>query len=114
MPGANTKNIRVPSENILEKCNALAKQWFVTGIARHTGAEPSIFARARAKGSDPATKELALCKDLVLARSRAGHLCKDESVVATQSHSSPCRANLNTGCSSLQSKVLSLVDKSVR
>ena len=73
-----------------------------------------MFARARANGSDPATKELALSKDFVEARSRAGHLCKEESVVATQSHPSPCRATLKTGCSSLQSKVLSLVDKSVR
>lgn len=73
-----------------------------------------MFARARAKGNDPATNELALCKFFVEARSRAGHLCKDESVVATQSDSSPCKANLKTGCSSLHNNVLSLVDKSVR
>lgn len=73
-----------------------------------------MFARARANGNDPATKELALWKVFVIARSRAGHLCREESVVATQSHSSPCSASLKTGCSSLQSSVLSLVDKFVR
>lgn len=81
---------------------------------KHTGAEPSMFARARANGRDPATKELARCKAFVTDRSRAGHLCRDESVVATHSHSSPCRASLRTGCSSLHNNVLSLVFKSVR
>ncbi len=78
-----------------------------------TGAEPSMHARARVNGREPATKELALWKALREACSRDGHLLRAESVVVTHSHSSPCSANRSTGCFSVQSSVLSRVAKSV-
>lgn len=112
------KNIPTSSANFCflfgQKCNMNRNKNGNLGSRQHTGAEPSKFALARAKGSDPATKELALWNVFVKARSLAGHLWREESVVATHSHSSPWRANLSTGCSSLQSNVLSLVAKSVR
>ena len=78
-----------------------------------TGVEPSNEILALENDKLPAKNEPPLWKTFWGFRPSAGHLCTEESVVATQIPSS-CNANCKIGCSFVQSNTLSLVAKSVK
>jgi hypothetical protein len=78
-----------------------------------TGADPSKEALALENDKFPAKNEPPFWKTFWGVSPSAGHPYTEESVVATHIVSS-CRDNCRIGHSFVQSKTLSLVDKSVR